>query len=121
MQLALPAIAQRGLPLVMRAWNIGDALVAGQWNIREPSADAPDVFPDVMLVPLAAFDRRGNRLGYGAGYYDRTIEAARTRKVVITIGVAFAAQERDDVPVTQYDRRIDFVMTEIDTIACARA
>ena len=120
-QLALPAITKRGLPLAIRAWNVGDALVAGQWNIREPSADAPEICPDIMLVPLAAFDRRGNRLGYGAGYYDRTIEAARACKAVVAIGIAFAAQERDDVPVSDSDQRIDFVMTEVETIACARA
>ena len=120
-QLALPAIAKPGLPLIMRAWNPGDVLVSGQWKIREPSESAPELAPDIMLVPLAAFDRRGHRLGYGAGYYDRTIETARARKKVVTIGIAFAAQEIDRVPVTASDQSLDFVLTEAETIECVRA
>ena len=120
-QLALPAITKRGLPLIMRAWSIGDPLVSGRWKIREPSVDAPEVTPDIVLAPLAAFDRRGNRLGYGAGYYDRTIQAARARKTVIAIGLAFAAQELDAVPVTDSDQPLDFVLTEAEMIDCGRA
>src|ERR1051325_6239686 len=69
-QLALPAIAGRGNPLNMRAFAFGDELASGQWGIREPTSDAPEVAPDIMLVPLLAFDRTGHRIGYGAGYYD---------------------------------------------------
>jgi 5-formyltetrahydrofolate cyclo-ligase len=119
--LALPAIVQRGLPLAMRAWRIGDELATGQWKIREPGADAPEVAPDIMLVPLAAFDRRGHRIGYGAGYYDRTIETLRARKRVTAIGIAYAMQEVDRVPATGRDQPLDFVMTEREAIACMRA
>src|SRR5262249_21074990 len=69
-QLALPAVAGRGKPLAMRAFAFGQTLVAGVWGIREPAPDAPEVLPDILIVPLLAFDRSGQRIGYGAGYYD---------------------------------------------------
>jgi len=90
-RLALPAIAGRGRPLIMRAYAFGDELARGQWGIREPKADAPEVAPDILIVPLAAFDRAGHRIGYGAGYYDMTINALRAKKRVIAMGIAFAA------------------------------
>jgi 5-formyltetrahydrofolate cyclo-ligase len=115
-QLALPAIAGRGLPLVMRAWHFGAPLKAGQWGIREPVPEAPEVAPDILIVPLAAFDRAGHRIGYGAGYYDMTINALRAKKKVIAIGIAFAAQEIPKVPATERDARLDLVLTERETI-----
>jgi 5-formyltetrahydrofolate cyclo-ligase len=115
-QLALPVVAGRGLPLIMRAWRFGDTLKAGQWGIREPAADTPQVDPDILLVPLAAFDRHGHRIGYGAGYYDLTINALRGKKPVIAIGLAFAVQEIPRVPATQRDARLDLVLTEREVI-----
>lgn len=115
-QLALPAVAGRGKPLTMRAWNFGEQLASGVWGIREPKADAPEVFPDIMLVPLAAFDRNGHRIGYGAGYYDMTIARIRGMKPTLAIGVAFAAQEIDKVPATEFDARLDLVLTEREVI-----
>ena len=115
-QLALPAIDGRGKPLVMRAFALGDELASGQWGIREPKADAPEVVPDILLVPLLAFDRSGHRIGYGAGYYDMTIAKFRSKKPVIAVGIAFAAQEIDQVPVTARDARLDLVLTERDVI-----
>ena len=79
-QLALPAVAGRGQPLVMRAFTFGDALAPGVWGIREPRPEAPELAPDILLVPLLCFDRSGHRIGYGAGYYDMTIAALRGRK-----------------------------------------
>jgi 5-formyltetrahydrofolate cyclo-ligase len=117
-RIALPAIAGRGRPLIMRAWEFGAPLTRGQWGIREPGSDAAEVFPDVVIAPLAAFDRRGYRIGYGAGYYDMTIAALRARKPVTAIGVAFAAQEIPDVPSFDYDQRLEFVLTERDMIDC---
>jgi 5-formyltetrahydrofolate cyclo-ligase len=111
-QLALPIVAGRGQPLVMRAFAFGDPLVSGIWGIREPVPEAPEVAPDILLVPLLAFDRRGNRLGYGAGYYDMTISGLRATKPVIAAGIAFAAQEIDAVPITPRDARLDLVLTE---------
>ncbi len=115
-QLALPAIAGRGQPLIMRAYQFGDELARGQWGIREPKPDAREVAPDILIVPLAAFDRAGHRIGYGAGYYDMTIRGLRATKPVTAIGLAFAAQEIRDVPATPRDERLDFVLTEREII-----
>ncbi|MBZ0139592.1 MAG: 5-formyltetrahydrofolate cyclo-ligase [Pseudorhodoplanes sp.] len=117
-RLALPVVQRRGLPLVMRAYALGDELARGQWGIREPLPAAPEVFPDVMLVPLAAFDRTGQRIGYGAGYYDMTIARVRSMKSVTAIGIAFSAQEIDRVPATERDERLDLVLTEREVIDC---
>ena len=115
-QLALPAIAGRGLPLTMRAYAFGDDFARGQWGIREPKPDRPEVFPDVLIVPLACFDRAGNRIGYGAGYYDMTIRRLRDMKRIVAVGMAFAAQEVAKVPATERDERLDLVLTETGVI-----
>jgi 5-formyltetrahydrofolate cyclo-ligase len=119
-RLALPVVAGRGKPLIMRAYAFGQELNSGVWGIREPKDDAPEVDPDILIVPLAAFDRRGNRIGYGAGYYDRTIGRLRARKPVTAVGIAYAAQEVPDVPVTERDARLDLVLTERETIDVRR-
>ena len=115
-RLALPTIAGRGKPLTMRAWQFGAPLERGQWGIREPKADAPEVDPDFLLVPLLAFDRAGFRIGYGAGYYDMTIRRLRGLKPVTAVGIAFAAQEVAKVPTTERDERLDLVLTEREVI-----
>lgn len=115
-QLALPVVAGRGKPLTMRAWNFGAPLASGVWGIREPMPDAPEVAPDVLLVPLLAFDRQGNRIGYGAGYYDMTIAKFRAIKPVVAVGIAYAVQEIGTVPVTPRDARLDLVLTEHEVI-----
>jgi 5-formyltetrahydrofolate cyclo-ligase len=115
-RLALPAIAGRGKPLIMRAYAFGDTLASGQWGIREPKPEAPEVAPDILLVPLLAFDRTGHRIGYGAGYYDMTIAALRARKPVTAVGLAYAAQEVPKVPTTPRDARLDLVLTERESI-----
>ena len=115
-QLALPAIAGRGQPLLMRAWHFGAPLASGQWGIREPTAEAAEVAPDILIVPLACFDRSGHRIGYGAGYYDMTINALRANKPTLAIGIAFAAQEIPKVPATERDARLDLVLTEREII-----
>ncbi len=114
--LALPVVAGRGLALIMRAWKFGDEMASGVWGIREPKPESPEVFPDILLVPLAAFDRAGHRIGYGAGHYDRTIARLREMKRVTAIGVCFAVQEIDHVPATAFDQRLDLVLTENETI-----
>jgi 5-formyltetrahydrofolate cyclo-ligase len=116
--LALPAVIERGKPLVMRAFAFGDPLVCGVWDIREPRPDAPEVFPDIVIVPLLAFDGAGHRVGYGAGYFDLTINALRARKTVLAAGIAFAAQEIHEVPTTPRDARLDLVLTEQEVIDC---
>jgi 5-formyltetrahydrofolate cyclo-ligase len=115
-RLALPAIAGRGKALIMRPWEFGAPLERGQWGIREPTPDAADVEPDILLVPLLAFDRAGHRIGYGAGYYDLTIAALRARKPVAAVGLAFAIQEVAAVPATPRDSRLDLVLTEREAI-----
>ena len=115
-QLALPVIAGRGHPLIMRAYAFGDELARGQWGIREPKPEAPEVVPDVLIVPLACFDRRGQRIGYGAGYYDMTIHALRAKKLIAAVGIAFALQEIPKVPATDRDEALDFVLTEREVI-----
>jgi 5-formyltetrahydrofolate cyclo-ligase len=115
-RLALPVIAGRGKPLIMRAFAFGDALNSGQWGIKEPRPEAAEVAPDILLVPMLAFDRAGHRIGYGAGYYDMTIAAARAKKPAAACGLAYAAQEIEAVPVTPRDVRLDLVLTERDVI-----
>src|SRR5262249_53477022 len=115
-KLALPVVIGRGQPLVMRAWSFGAPLVSGVWGIREPPADAPELFPDILIVPLLAFDRHGHRVGYGAGYYDMTIARLRAMKPVTAIGIAFAAQEIAAVAATPRDARLDLVLTEREAI-----
>jgi 5-formyltetrahydrofolate cyclo-ligase len=114
--LALPAIAGRGKPLITRAWAFGDPLDRGQWGIREPKPEAAEVDPDILLVPLLAFDRAGHRLGYGAGYYDMTIAQLREVKPICAVGLAYAAQEVARVPRTARDARLDLVLTEREVI-----
>ena len=114
--LALPVVIGRGKPLVMRAWAFGAPLDSGVWGIRQPTPAAPEVFPDILIVPLLAFDRRGHRIGYGAGYYDMTIAALRANKPVIAAGIAFAIQEIAQVPTTPRDARLDLVLTEREVI-----
>jgi 5-formyltetrahydrofolate cyclo-ligase len=117
-QLALPAVAGRGRPLVMRAFTFGDTLAPGVWGIREPSHDAAELAPDILLVPLLCFDRSGHRIGYGAGYYDMTINRLRSLKPVTAVGIAYAAQEVPEAPVTPRDAALDLVLTEHETIDC---
>ncbi len=115
-RLALPVVAGKGQPLIMRGWAFGAPLASGVWGIKEPVADAPAVDPDILIVPLLAFDRRGYRLGYGSGYYDMTLTALRATKPVAAVGIAYAAQEVDTVPITPRDARLDLVLTEKETI-----
>jgi 5-formyltetrahydrofolate cyclo-ligase len=114
--LALPVVAGRGKPLIMRGWKWGEPLVGGVWGIREPVPQAPTVDPDILLVPLLAFDRAGHRIGYGAGYYDLTITQLRANKPIAAVGIAFAAQEIETVPTTDFDAPLDLVLTEKATI-----
>jgi 5-formyltetrahydrofolate cyclo-ligase len=114
-RLALPTINARGKSLIFRVWSPGDRLTLGMLGIPEPSPAASEVVPDIMLVPLAAFDSSGHRIGYGAGHYDHTFAHLRKAKAVIGIGLAFAAQEIEAVPALPHDVRLDFVLTESGT------
>jgi 5-formyltetrahydrofolate cyclo-ligase len=111
-RLALPAIASRGQSLRFRAWSPDDRLMRGPLGILEPSPAAAEIIPDVVLVPLAAFDRLGHRIGYGAGHYDRTLAQLRKSRGIMAIGLAFAAQQVKAVPALQHDVALDYVLTE---------
>ncbi len=117
-RIALPKVTENGL--VFREWREGDALVKGGFGLSEPSDDLPPLDPTALIVPLAAFDRRGQRIGYGAGYYDQAIERLSKNGPVLTIGVAFACQEIDEVPAEPHDRPLDHLVTETGTVPLTR-
>lgn len=114
----LPIVIALEEPLVFRAWAPGEPLVPGAWDIPVPAESAKEAVPDVLLVPMLAFDRKGYRLGYGGGFYDRTLEKLRALKTVTAIGVAYAAQLVEDVPIGAFDAPLDYVMTEEETFKC---
>jgi 5-formyltetrahydrofolate cyclo-ligase len=118
--LCLPAVVARDAPLAFRAWSPGAALVPGPMGILEPPATAAALCPDVVLVPLLAFDGSGHRLGYGGGYYDRTLAVLRAAGRVLVVGVAYSAQEVDSLPGTEHDQRVDAVLTELGIVRFAR-
>ena len=111
-RLALPTVNARGKALTFRAWTPGDRLMMGMLGIPEPSTAAAEVVPDIMLVPLAAFDSSGHRIGYGAGHYDYTFAHLRKSKAVTGIGIAFAAQQIESIPALSHDVPLDYVLTE---------
>jgi 5-formyltetrahydrofolate cyclo-ligase len=115
-RLALPVIIARDAPLLFRQWSPADTLVSGSMGILEPRPEAPELKPDILLVPLAAFDRAGHRIGYGAGHYDRTFAQLRAAKPVIAIGLAFDVQEIEAVPTGPHDVALDYVLTETRVI-----
>jgi 5-formyltetrahydrofolate cyclo-ligase len=115
---ALPVIEGRGKPLTFRLWQKGEPLAEAKWGIKEPLPQAEEVFPDLLFMPLAAFDKSGNRLGYGAGFYDRTLARLKSMKPITTIGIAFAIQEVARVPTGETDEKLDFVLTDRDWIIC---
>lgn len=111
-RLGLPCVSARGQSLIFRAWAPQDRLMLGPLGIPEPSPAAGEVIPDIMLVPLAAFDRLGHRIGYGAGHYDVTFAHLRKARHVMGVGLAFAAQEIEAVPALSHDVALDYVLTE---------
>jgi 5-formyltetrahydrofolate cyclo-ligase len=113
---ALPVVIGRGSALTFRLWRPGEPTSAGAMSIREPVEDAPTVEPDLLFVPLACFDRRGHRIGYGAGYYDRTLTHLRAMKPVHAIGVGYGICEVAAVPYETHDQTLDALVTEQETI-----
>jgi 5-formyltetrahydrofolate cyclo-ligase len=114
-RVALPAVVRPGLPLRFLAWRPGDALRPGFRGIPEPEPGAGEIVPEVVLVPLLAFDRTGARLGYGGGYFDRTLAALRAGGGITAIGIAYSAQEVDSLPGRDHDQRLDWIVTELGT------
>lgn len=119
--LALPVVAERGAVLEFRRWSPGEALEPGPHRTRHPPVSAGTVAPAALLVPLLAFDRRGFRLGYGGGYYDRTLAGLRRGGTILAAGLAFAAQEVERVPADPWDMPLDLVATEQGVIVMADA
>lgn len=117
-EVALPAMDGKGRPLIFRRYREGDRLEEKMWGIREPLPGAPEVHPDVVLASLLAFDRRGYRLGYGGGFYDRSLAKVRALKPVIAIGLSYDELEVDAVPHLDYDERLDWVLTPSGPIRC---
>jgi 5-formyltetrahydrofolate cyclo-ligase len=111
----LPIVS--GERLIFRAWRPGEPLQAAGFGLREPLADAPLMQPSTLLVPLSAFDRRAHRLGYGKGYYDRTLAGLARQGPILAIGLAFSAQEADRVPTEPHDQALDYIVTETAIIA----
>ncbi|MBP7337325.1 5-formyltetrahydrofolate cyclo-ligase [Niveispirillum sp.] len=109
---ALPVVAGRAWPLVFRLWRPGHPLVPGAFRIMEPMGDAPLVQPDIVLVPLLAFDQAGYRLGYGGGFYDRTLEVLRAEAPTVAVGIGYAGQGVDKLPIDAYDQKLDWIVTE---------
>lgn len=115
--LCLPALST-GAGLIFRRWHFGDPLNEGRFGLKEPSPRAEARLPDVLLVPLVAFDEKGRRLGYGAGHFDATLRALRKSRPVTAIGVAYVEQKVDTVPEEPQDERLDFVVTPAGFFAC---
>ena len=118
-RLALPVVVAADSPLLFRAYSFGDSLVRGRFDTEVPAEHKQELQPRLLLVPLLAFDRSGYRLGYGGGFYDRTLSGLRAENQVLAVGVAFAAQEIEQVPRDAMDHRLDWIVTEHEAIAVA--
>ena len=118
--IVLPVTIRKGEPLIFRAWEPGVALEPGAFSVPVPGADAPERTPEILLVPLLAFDSEGFRLGYGAGFYDRTLSKLRARGRVTAIGIAFEVQQVEAVPHDVYDEALDWVLTPSGPIEIER-
>ncbi len=110
--LALPVLNGQNDPLSFRMYEQAMSLEASAYGTRQPPPTAPLMSPSFLLVPLLAFDREGNRLGYGGGYYDRTLALLRKENDIVALGVAYAAQECMNVPVAENDEPLDWIVTE---------
>ncbi len=117
--LGLPVVVAPGAPLAFRAWQEGDDLAPAGFGLHEPTSSRPELTPDLLLVPLLAFDRRGGRLGYGGGFYDRTLARLRRGGRPIAVGLSYADQEQPSLPQATGDQRLDWIVTETETIAVA--
>ena len=116
--LCLPVVTSHAVPLLFRRWQGGD-LVPGPFGTSHPPDSRPEVVPDVLIVPLVGFDRRLNRLGYGGGYYDRTLQGLRRMLPVLAIGLAWAVQELDAIPAEPTDQPLDWLVTDRGVLTSA--
>ena len=109
-QISLPVI-KKNFDMDFYKWSFNDPLKINQYGIPEPNSKKL-IYPDVILVPLVAFDNNLNRLGYGGGYYDRVIKKLSKKKKILKIGLAFSIQKINSVPVTKYDKKLDYIVTD---------
>jgi 5-formyltetrahydrofolate cyclo-ligase len=116
----LPVAADKSEALIFRLWRPDEVLIPDSYGILSPPASSPEVFPNLVITPLLAFDRAGGRLGQGAGHYDRTLARLRKQRAVFVLGVAFAEQEIPRVPTAPHDERLDAIMTETEYIEVIR-
>ena len=114
----LPVVVAKRAPLQFRRYRAGDQLEKGPYGERTPTADAAEARPDIVVTPLLGFTRAGDRLGYGGGYYDRTLEFLRESSAVTAVGYGFAIQEVDGLPTSPLDQRLDWIVTERGAINC---
>jgi 5-formyltetrahydrofolate cyclo-ligase len=110
--LALPRVEKKNAPLIFHRWREGEALVTHKFGMSEPHIDSEIVAPDVLLVPLLAFDADGYRLGYGGGFYDRTLKMLRAKHEVRAVGISYAGQQVGGLPHEIHDQKLDAVLTE---------
>jgi 5-formyltetrahydrofolate cyclo-ligase len=116
--LALPVIVKRKAPLIFRRYEDGEALMDGPYGAKTPRENAPLVRPAIIVAPLLGFTRAGARLGYGGGYYDRTLADLRKTGEATAVGYAYAAQEVDALPLSPLDQHLDWIVTEAGAIRC---
>ena len=110
--IALPVVVKKQAPLIFRKFRHGDPLEEGAYGVPVPTEAAAEVLPDIIVAPLLGFDRAGGRLGYGGGFYDRTLEQLRSQKALLAVGYAYGAQEVDAVPLSRQDQRLDWIVSE---------
>ncbi len=115
-RIALPVMLGPAKPLLFKQWQPGQALQPAAFGTSEPPADAPISVPEILIVPLLAFDRKGYRLGYGGGFYDRTLAELRAVSKITAVGAAYAGQEVADVPRDATDLPLDWIVTEQEAI-----
>lgn len=112
-RIALPVVVGRNEPLIFREWDgLDDSLIPGTFKVPVPNESFEEVEPDVVLSPMIAFNSDKIRLGYGSGYYDRTLALLRKKKHIVTIGVGFKSQFSDEIPIEEHDEALDAIVTE---------
>ena len=111
-EISLPCINDKDKNLTFRNWEINDDLKKNKYGILQPRENTIDDCPGMIIVPLVGFSVSGYRLGYGGGYYDRLIEKLSKKKKILKIGLAFSVQKINNVPITKYDKKLDYIVTD---------
>ena len=111
-QILLPKI-KKNFQMDFFEWSVKNPLIINKYGIPEPISNKV-IYPDILLVPLVAFDKQLNRIGYGGGFYDRYIKKIKLRKKIVTIGLAYSFQKLEEFPVNKHDVRLDLIITNKD-------